>query len=81
MYLNFKNFQKHVKNTNCDGCVVTYTGFHPHMLGSTNYAYVKLRDSNIIDIQEKQPFTSKPMEENASSGTYFSKLQSLWKIL
>ena len=33
--------------------VVTYTGFHPHMLDNTNYAYVKLDNSQIIDIQKK----------------------------
>ena len=60
----FKNF---VKNSNCDGCVATYTGFHPHMISNTNYAYVKLKDSLIIDIQEKKPFTKQPLNENASS--------------
>ena len=45
---DFKDFMKHVKNTNCDGSVVTYTGFHPHMLNNTNYAYVKLNGSEII---------------------------------
>ena len=33
---DFKKFKEHIKTSECDGCVVTYTGFHPHMLGSTN---------------------------------------------
>ncbi|KGG02841.1 Nucleoside-diphosphate-sugar pyrophosphorylase involved in lipopolysaccharide biosynthesis/translation initiation factor 2B gamma/epsilon subunits (eIF-2Bgamma/eIF-2Bepsilon)-like [Prochlorococcus marinus str. MIT 9321] len=70
---DYKKFIKHVKNTNCDGCVVTYTGFHPHMVGNTNYAYVKLYKDKIIDIQEKKPFTNNPMSEHASSGTYYFK--------
>ncbi len=70
---DFRLFKKHIKNTNCDGCVMTYRGFHPHMLHSINYAYVKTEESKIIDIQEKKPFTINPMSENASSGAYFFK--------
>ncbi len=70
---DYKAFMKHVKKTDCDGSVVTYTGFHPHMLNNTNYAYVKLNGSEMIDIQEKKPFTSNPMNEYASSGTYYFK--------
>ena len=76
---NYKEFLKHVKSSACDGSVVTYTGFHPHMLENTNYAYLKLNGSKIIDIQEKKPFTSKPMNEYASSGTYYFKTASIMK--
>ncbi len=70
---NFEEFNKQMKSTQCDGCVVTYTGFHPHMLKNTNYAYVKTKGSEIKDIQEKKPFTSSPMNEFASTGTYYFK--------
>ena len=70
---DFEAFKEHIKNTNCDGCVMTYKGFHPHMLHSSNYAYVKTENSKIIDIQEKKPFTNNPMNENASSGAYYFK--------
>ena len=76
---DFDSFKKHVQVTNCDGCVVTYQGFHPHMLRNTNYAYLKLKNDQIIDIQEKKPFTSSPMDEYASSGTYYFKSASLMK--
>jgi len=54
-----------------DGLILTYTGFHPHMIRSNKFAYVK-KDSNgrVIDIREKMPFTNNPMNEEASSGTY-----------
>ena len=29
---DFENFQKYVIDSKCDGCVVTYTGYHPHMI-------------------------------------------------
>ena len=54
-----------------DGLIATYSGFHPHMLRSTQYAYLKMNQTeNLVEIQEKLPFSSNPMKEPASSGTY-----------
>ena len=54
-----------------DGLIATYSGFHPHMLRNNQYAYLMLDESgNLIQIQEKLPFTALPMNEPASSGTY-----------
>jgi molybdopterin-guanine dinucleotide biosynthesis protein A len=55
----------------CDGAVPAYWGFHPHCLGSTNYAYMRHQDQWMLQIQEKQPFTAKRMDEPASSGSYW----------
>ena len=66
-----------IKEKDPDGCVFTYTDFHPHMLGNTNYAYVKKHMESVIDIQEKKPFTKEPMSEEVSSGTYFFKSAEL----
>ncbi|MBK3773450.1 NTP transferase domain-containing protein [Azospirillum brasilense] len=68
---DFDAFQAHARETGCDGSVIGYTGFHPHMLGSTNYAYVRSEGVWARDIQEKKPFTDRPMGEFASSGTYY----------
>lgn len=68
---DFGAFRRFLETTPLDGAIVCYRGFHPHMLGSTNYAYVRERDGWIRDIQEKQPFTATPMREFASSGTYY----------
>lgn len=66
---NFEEFLEKL-DTN-DGNILTYTGFHPHMTRSQKFAYVRLNEKNlVIDIQEKAPFTSSPMEEHASAGTY-----------
>ena len=59
--------------TNCDGAIPCYTGFHPHMLRSTKYAYVKEKDLVLTAIKEKESFTDSPMNEYASSGTYYFK--------
>jgi NDP-sugar pyrophosphorylase family protein len=54
-----------------DGAILTYTGFHPHMLRNTAYAYVKTDENGYVtDIQEKKSFTDDPYSEEASAGTY-----------
>lgn len=70
-YWRFDDFRAFVEETDCDGAIPCYKGFHPHMLGSTSYAYVRHTDLWVEAIQEKQPFTETPMEEYASSGTYY----------
>lgn len=52
------------------GSILTYTGFHPHMLRSTKFAYVRKQDERVIDIQEKNSYTDMPMREEASAGCY-----------
>ena len=76
---DFSKFKEVVKKENSDGIVFTYTGFHPHMLKNTNYAYIKKEDQRLIDIQEKKPFTETPMKEEVSSGTYFFKSGKIFK--
>lgn len=65
-----------------DGCIPAYTGFHPHMGFSTSYAYLKISDTTVTDIQEKKPWTDNPHTEYASSGTYgFATGQKLFDSL
>lgn len=80
LYWDYWHFKRFVDNTECDGCVVCYTGFHPHMLGSDNYAFCKTDENNkILEIREKQPFTDDKMSEFASTGTYYFKKGSYVK--
>ena len=84
---NYDEFESFVNETGCDGCVVCYTGFHPHMLGGDNYAFCKLKEDNpdgtlsneIAQIREKQPFTDNKMNEYASTGTYYFRKGSFVK--
>ena len=69
-YWDFADFRRFAAETGAEGVIPCYRGFHPHMLGSTNYAYVRECGGWIEDIQEKQPYTDRPMAEFASSGTY-----------
>ena len=70
---NYFDFLNTCRNLNVDGCVVCYKGFHPHMLGTDNYAFCKEKDNWLTDIQEKKPFTNDKMNEYASNGTYYFK--------
>ena len=82
MYWDYNDFEEYVNETECDGCVVCYTGFHPHMLGSDNYAFCRTdgpKELEIREIREKQPFTDDKMSEFASTGTYYFKKGSYVK--
>ncbi len=70
-YWDWEAFKRTVGENRCQGAIPAYKGFHPHSLGSTNYAYMLDRDGWIQDIQEKQPYTDNRMNEYASSGTYY----------
>ena len=76
---NYELFKKEIKKYNLHGSIPSYIGFHPHMLGSDNYAFIKLENNNFITIQEKKPFTSNKMNEYASNGTYYFKSGAIVK--
>ncbi len=79
-YWNYNDFLDHTRKRNADGAVPAYRGFHPHMLGPTNYAFMKVTpDQWMLEIKEKEPFTDNRMEEFASSGTYYFSKGSLVK--
>ena len=80
IYWDYGNFKAFVDATECDGCVICYTGFHPHMLGSDNYAFCRTDENNkILEVREKQPFTDDKMSEFASAGNYYFRKGSYIK--
>jgi len=70
---DYERFKKYVRSEKLDGAIPSYRGFHPHTLWSNYYAYLKLKNNLLVDIQEKTPFTDDPRNEFASSGTYYFK--------
>ncbi len=70
-YWDYKDFLNKVRSLNVDGAISAYKGFHPHMLGTTNYAFMREKDNFLLEIQEKKPFTDNRMNEYASDGTYY----------
>lgn len=52
--------------------VPAFRGLHPASFGETNYAYMKIdKDGHLIELREKQSFTSRRHEEPASAGLYY----------
>lgn len=68
---DWQHFKAFTQGSRCDGAIPAYKGFHPHTLGTTNYAYMREEGGRVLDIQEKQPYTHDRMNEFASSGTYY----------
>jgi NDP-sugar pyrophosphorylase family protein len=72
-YWDYGDFLKHTRERDADGAIPSYKGFHPHMLGSTNYAFMRDEKQWMLEIKEKEPFTNNRMNEYASNGTYYFK--------
>ena len=70
-YWDYNDFLKHTRDRNADGAIPAYKGFHPHMLGSTNYAFMRDNEQWMLEIKEKEPFTDNRSNEFASNGTYY----------
>jgi len=78
-YWDYEDFLEHTRNRDADGAIPSYKGFHPHMLGSTNYAFMRDEKQWMLEIKEKEPFTNNRMQEYASNGTYYFKKGSFVK--
>jgi NDP-sugar pyrophosphorylase family protein len=76
---DYFKFKQELTNSDSDGGIACYKGFHPHMLGTDNYAFVRETNMFMDEIQEKKPFTDNKMNEYASNGTYYFKSGSIVK--
>jgi NDP-sugar pyrophosphorylase family protein len=74
---NFEDFVNFLDELDPDGVIPAYRGFHPHSGGSTNYAYVREANGQVIEVREKRPFTEDKTQEFASTGTYYFKSADL----
>lgn len=81
-YWNYEDFLNDTRIRKADGAIACYKGFHPHMLGNDNYAFLKENPVGsrwMESIQEKKPFTNNKMNEYASNGTYYFKSGKIMK--
>ena len=77
-YWDYKGFLQDVRSKNSDGALSAHRGFHPHMLGTDNYAFMRSdEEMRMVEIKEKMPFTDDRMNEFASDGTYYFRTVSL----
>lgn len=73
-------FTAFVTKHDLDGCIVCYSGFHPHLLGNNLYASVKRNEKNdFIEIREKYSFTPNKMDSWQSCGMYYFKTGAMLK--
>jgi NDP-sugar pyrophosphorylase family protein len=70
---DYDSFKKWVALADSDGCILSHVGFHPHRLSPTYMAYIKGQNGVVDEIKEKQPYTDNPINEQASTGTYYFK--------
>ena len=72
---DYNDFKKVVTENKCDGAVVAYKGFHPHLLHKDNYyASMRVDENNyMLEIKEKYSFAENKMDSPQSGGTYYFK--------
>ena len=72
MEWDFKKFVEEVRNSDYDGAVPSYIGFHPHLLHKKYYAGVLADEKKVMtDIKEKYCFTESLMDSYQSAGAYY----------
>ncbi|MFH1401332.1 MAG: hypothetical protein ABIH41_07485, partial [Nanoarchaeota archaeon] len=77
---DYDAFKQHVEESQCDGCVVGYQGFHPHLIHNNLYAGVQYdADGRMTNIKEKTRFSPDAMGTFQSSGTYYFRSAKLMK--
>lgn len=76
---NYAGFLKRLIETDCDGCLVTHTGKHPHRMRNINFAHLKLNGEQVLEVREKGYYTDDPLNEYASSGIYYFKSGNILK--
>lgn len=76
---NYELFLKNTRELDSDGAIICYRNFHPHMLGSDHYAYVKSEGNIALEVSEKKPFKEDKMADFASNGAYYFKSGKILK--
>jgi len=70
---DYTHFKRTMQETNCDGAVVCYRGFHPHLLGPNQYATLDADGLWMKEILEKHSWHDNKQQDWTSSGTYYFK--------
>ncbi len=72
-FWDYEDFKKTVKANDCDGAVICYRGFHPHLLGPNRYATLDADGLWMKEIREKHSWHDHKQKDWSSSGTYYFK--------
>ena len=77
---DWEQLKSFIGNNNLDGLIPAYKGLHPHSIYGNDYAFLKTFKGDVLEIKEKESFTSQKINEYASTGTYYFKTGSLAKF-
>ncbi len=75
VWWDYEHFKKTVEEAKCDAAVISYTGFHPHLLLPGFYAGMRVDENNwMLESREKHSFTESKMDSFHQAGSfYFAK--------
>ena len=77
---DYEDFKKVVKESDADGAIPSYIGFHPHLLGPNLYGHMRWDEKNhLLEIREKESFTNDKMQEYGAVGMYWFKSGKIMK--
>jgi NDP-sugar pyrophosphorylase family protein len=81
MRWNFHATLQYLTQTQADGAIPCYTGFHPHLISSPNFYACCRSDANgnLIEVREKYSFTEDKTKSLHSPGVYYFKSGALLK--
>lgn len=68
---NFDKLIEYIHLENPAGIIFTHSGFHPHLYKNNYSAFCQCSDNKVIEIREKQCFTSDWMNEDLSIGVFY----------
>lgn len=75
---NYTKFLREVQGY--DGAIPAFRGFHPASFGHTYYAYMRENEKGeMLELREKNSFTSERHKEPASAGIYYFRNHGLFK--
>lgn len=76
---DYELFKREVIPYDC--CAPYFIGFQAASLGNTKYAYMKEKDNLMLELREKESFTSDRLNEPASAGIYYFRSYELFESL
>ena len=81
MTWDYPEFCRLAQERRCDGAVLCYSGFHPHLLHEKNlYASCKVdAEENLLEIREKFSFEADKQKARHSPGVYYFRTGALLK--
>ena len=73
---DYKRFLREARNHSAS--IPVFRGFHPASFGDTYYAYIRADGRRMLELLEKQSFTTNRIDEYASAGIYYFGSQKIF---